>query len=117
MSAVATFLVALTVGLTLFFISRFLRSHDIIQTIMSEAREAASLQPTCGALNLIAIVSVFIFEVMCLLIREVHFILGMVHSGHDQDIDIYEIGLMAFCVLALAMVILFSIKVCYTTRR
>jgi hypothetical protein len=115
MFAVATFLAAVTVGLTLFFISRFLRSHDIIQTIMAEAREAASLQPTCGAINLIAIVAVFIFIMMCLLIREVHFILGIVHSEYGQDI--YEIGLMAFCVLALGVVILFSIKVCYATRR
>jgi hypothetical protein len=105
------------VGAALYFIARFLRTHDMIRVILKEIREAASLQPTCEAINFFGFSAVFIFMVLCFAIKEVHYILEMALSTENSsESSLYEAGLIAFCALALGMVLLFSMKICKSVQ-
>ena len=107
------------VGLTLFFISRLVGDHDqIFAAIMREAREAATLRPTLDAFNFFGFFAIAAIMVLFFLFHSIHSILEMSLTGaNDGASATYEIYAIAFCVLVLGMVLIFSLGLCERARR
>ena len=108
-----------TVGIILFLMSRLFGHHNqIFAAIIREAKEAASLKPTLDAFNFLGFFATAAFMVFCFLLQSLHSILQMSLAGaNDSASAIYEICAIAFCVLVLGTILIFSLLLCERARR
>jgi hypothetical protein len=98
--------------------ARFLHHHRIFAAIMREVMEAAALTPTISAVNFFGFAGILAFIVLCFIIRELNSILEIAISGASrEEASLYEACLVAFCIMALGMILLFSIKLCQLASR
>jgi hypothetical protein len=108
-----------TVGLMLYFISKLMGHDDqIFGAIIKEAREAATLRPTLEAFNFFGFFAIAAIMVLCFVFHSIHSILQMSLAGANEGASVtYELYAIAFCVLVLGAVLIFSLRLCERTRR
>jgi len=101
----------LVVVVVLFCAAKFLHQHTILTEIIRELREAVTLKITYRSIDFFGFVAIFRLIVLCYLIHELRDILEMALTGaSDEEAALYDGCRDAFSIIALGLILLFSIK-------
>jgi len=99
------------VVVVLFCAAKFLHQHAILTEIIRELREAVTLKITYRSIDFFGFAAIFRLIVLCYLIHELRDILEMALTGaSDEEAALYDGCRDAFSIIALGLILLFSIK-------